>query len=186
MHHTSWRLTPRLAAIALAGVLGLGLALSTFGGEACTKARDACALEGISALDPADRSLWTKRGPPRVDALRRASGVADLTGEERDAAWAAWPEFEAERRVRAELEGRAEAAEAAAERARADLDRLERSLAAATDARDRYRLELRASQGKVRESRAAIEGLRSRLGALERGDSRGPAEQLVACLEVGR
>lgn len=35
---------------------------------------------------------FTQAGPPRLDALRRAAGLADITDPERDAAWAAHQE----------------------------------------------------------------------------------------------
>ena len=43
--------------------------------------------EAIDKLDTEDPLLWTKAGPPELGALRRASGLSDVTGAERDTAW---------------------------------------------------------------------------------------------------
>ncbi len=42
----------------------------------------------VGRVDPTDRSLWTRDGKPRVDAVEALLG-RDITTAERDAAWAA-------------------------------------------------------------------------------------------------
>ena len=48
----------------------------------------------IEELDPEDTSLWTAGGAPTVDALERVLG-RDVSGAERDRAWAAVQETRA-------------------------------------------------------------------------------------------
>lgn len=59
-----------------------GVATSTPGGPDVQALADA-----IESIDPEDRSLWTKGGAPTVEALEAASGIADLTAQDRNQAW---------------------------------------------------------------------------------------------------
>lgn len=66
-------------------------AAGTDGPGAGADARVQRAAAAIDELAPGDPSHWTQAGKPEVAALRRVSGVHDLTAAERDAAWAARP-----------------------------------------------------------------------------------------------
>lgn len=46
-------------------------------------------MEAIAELTPGRDDHWTRAGKPEVAALRTLTGISDLTGAERDAAWAA-------------------------------------------------------------------------------------------------
>ncbi len=53
------------------------------------KAERAEAIEAaIGDLPPGDAAAWTSGGKPEVRALREATGLENITAEERDAAWA--------------------------------------------------------------------------------------------------
>ncbi len=43
----------------------------------------------VAGLEPGREEHWTKSGKPEVAALRAATGMADVSAAERDAAWAA-------------------------------------------------------------------------------------------------
>lgn len=51
--------------------------------------RVALLVAAIGTLDPANPEHFTQRGLPRVEALEAAAGIAEVSTEERDAAWAA-------------------------------------------------------------------------------------------------
>lgn len=56
--------------------------------------REAQIVGVVRGLDPDDETLWTRAGPPKVEAIEAALGF-DIDTAERDAAWAA---VEAERK----------------------------------------------------------------------------------------
>ena len=84
-----------LAGLALAVSVGLPGAHAADPAP-CTSPPRVCILEAIAGLDPADRTLWTQAGKPRVGAVEAATGT-DITAAERDAAWAEYPEWQARR-----------------------------------------------------------------------------------------
>ena len=55
-------------------------------GEMSPQERIAAIAEAIAGLDPEDKKLFTKAGPPRVNVLEKRLGY-DITEDERDAAW---------------------------------------------------------------------------------------------------
>lgn len=170
----------------------------------CATDRDECVLEAISGLDPTSETAWTKGGKPRVDALKMATGLADLNAKERDSAWTAFPAWKERHEQVAALE---EAVEAA--RSRATM--LETKLGLANNEKSRYMTasiradreneRLRAENLDLREESRLVE---AKYRALERGDkpcaeelgavkaelnstwfSRKPVVAYVQCMDAG-
>ena len=89
-----------LAALVFAGFAATNPAFADHHLPGCASDRDACILEAIDALEPG-AGRWTKSGKPRVAAIEAAAGI-DITGLDRDAAWAKYPAWKEKRR---ELDG---------------------------------------------------------------------------------
>ena len=75
--------------------------------ENCDDNRNECVMEAINSLDSENTALWTKKGKPRVDALKVTTGLGDITAAERNAAWKAFPKWQERHRALREMETRA-------------------------------------------------------------------------------
>lgn len=62
--------------------------------EVITLTREQHLVAQCQQIDPGNPELWTKGGKPQVAALEAATGLADISAKERDAAW---EKFQAER-----------------------------------------------------------------------------------------
>ena len=112
----------------------------------CAEYRDECVLEAINSLDAEIPTNWTKSGKPRVDALKAATGLADFSAKERDAAWAEFPEWKERYERIKEIEKKLFDAEVGS-------SELARELQSTINQRDRYRESLTAAQADNRELR---------------------------------
>ncbi len=65
------------------------LAAPTEGGPSDPGARQAAIVAGIAQLTPGNEDHWTRGGKPEIAALKEITGLTNITGAERDAAWAA-------------------------------------------------------------------------------------------------
>ena len=72
----------------IAGLLAAGAIAPEEGAAPDADDRMARLAAAIDALEPGREDHWTRDGRPEVRALREASGLADVTAAERDAAWA--------------------------------------------------------------------------------------------------
>ena len=101
-HEPGVEIAPALAAAEIARLVAAGVIEAvaptgdTDSGDALPEGgagegRVARLRAAIAGLTPGDPDHWTRDGRPEVRALRAASGLADITAGERDAAWAAYP-----------------------------------------------------------------------------------------------
>ena len=49
--------------------------------------RHAALIAALDGFDADDAALWTRSGKPKTDALESATGLAEVSASERDAAW---------------------------------------------------------------------------------------------------
>ena len=210
MRHRTARPILALAASVAFAFLGFSLPAAAADPPGCAADRDACILAAIHELEPGGPG-WTKGGKPRVAALEAATGL-DISGLERDRAFAEYPAWK-ERRAELDelakslaamtadrdsqvgevlrLQERSDALEVELAQAEAELDRTMRASSSATD-------EARAA---VRRADAAEKKLRAVMGgvpvceaerAVVRADDswrakslRRKVDDLLACLERG-
>ena len=93
IHHDGRRIAPGAAAALPAGtardlIEGGAAELADAPADAATgDDRRSAILAAIAGLEPGDPGHWTRSGKPEIRALAAASGLADITAGERDAAW---------------------------------------------------------------------------------------------------
>ena len=199
------------AAIALAGC-GFPPATLADTPPGCVPDRATCILEAVHALEAASvQAHWTKSGKPRVSALETVAGF-DVSAAERDAAWAAYPEWKAERQVlddlrealagvtaeRDRLVGDVESLsdrvadrDAALERAHRDTRTAEREAAAATDRASKADTRAAQAEEKARALSTGVPVCTAERAIVRTDDSwlasglREKVTALLACLDVG-
>lgn len=148
-----------ITAFALAMCAGLSTALAADHRPACASDRSTCILEAIAQLDPGASVHWTKTGKPKVSAIEAIAGL-DISGAERDAAWAAYAEWEARR---------------------GELRQLRSALASVTAERDRRRTDASALRAERDQARAD-----ARAGARAAAQARNEAADAQAVAGVAQ